>query len=479
MPVFWIIKLTLQRSIRSRVSLIIFALLLMFLFILPLTILNDGSIKGKVQINLMWTMGGSLLLLSFFSLFNTILNIRADIAEKQIYTLEATPLARWQNIFGKLSAVFIMNLILVTFTGLVCYGFVLNDYYNLKAANDKAEQVLIKNPKDEASLLIKRDFHVLSNEVLASRLKIEDYYDIEEMTENAIKEYKQKDGRLPKSEEETRRDLVEFYSKLSFFSAQPNTPARPIVFKTPPRPNAETLFYTFSYYLYSSNKMDDRISGRWEVFAKYLDGTDGLISTHPFEHSGGLRRTIRFSTEKLDNVKFLYFIFINKSEQSVYSGINEKFYLLVPYSDFETNLVKALTLILMKLTLISFMGAMAASFLSFNISVFICLSFIFFCYLSEIMLKFLRVSKSYTPSVVSGPTNYFVDIWNQFSVYLVNFFPDFGNISGKLLVEGEYIDSLVLGEEFLFNLILRGGFFLISAIVIFHYNEMGKEVADD
>ena len=95
------------------------------------------------------------------------------------------------------------------------------------------------------------------------------------------------------------------------------------------------------------------------------------------------------------------------------------------------------------------------------------------------MLKFLRVTKSYSPSPVTEATNFFVDIWNQLSYYLVNFFPDFGNISGKLLVEGEYISPQVLGEEFLINLICRGGLFYILAIIIFHFVEMGKEVADD
>ena len=51
------IKLTIQRSIRSRVSILILFLLLLFLFIMPLTVLDDGSVKGKVQIQLMWTTG--------------------------------------------------------------------------------------------------------------------------------------------------------------------------------------------------------------------------------------------------------------------------------------------------------------------------------------------------------------------------------------------------------------------------------------
>lgn len=479
MPIYWMIKLTIQRSIRSRVSIIVFVLLLLFLFVLPLTILDDGSIKGKVQIKLMWTMGGSLLLLSFFSLFNTILNIRADISEKQIYTLEATPITRWQMIIGKLIAVFLMNLVLVCFTGIVCYSFVYRDYTKLKAANEKAEQNLLKTPKDEASLLVKRDFHILSNEVLASRLKIEDYYDVEELAETALQNELKRGGRLPKSEAETKQMFIEFYGKSSFFSVPPNGKSRPIIFKYPPRPKEETLFYTFSYFLYSTDKMEDRINGFWEIMAVYENEKYELIGTDQIEHSGNNRRSIRFSTEKLNDVKFLYFIFVNKSKHNIYSGVNEKFYLLIPYSSFELNLFKALTLILIKLTLISFTGAFAASFLTFNVSVFICLSFVFFCYLSDIMLKFLRVTKSYTPSLATDATNYFVDIWNRFSYYLVNFFPDFGNISGKLLVEGEYIDSLTLGNEFIYNLICRGGVFLIGSIIIFHFVEMGKEIADD
>lgn len=478
MPIFWMIKLTIQRSIRSRVSIIVFILLLLFLFVLPLTVLNDGSIKGKVQINLMWTMGGALLLLSFFSLFNSIMNIRADISEKQIYTLEATPITRYQMIIGKLLAVFIMNFILVIFTGLVCYGFTYYDYSKLKAANEQAEKNLIKSPKDEASLLVKRDFHILTNEVLASRLKIEDYFDIQEMAEDALQMTK-KAGPLKKSEEETRKELENYYGRLSFFTVPPNAASRPIIFNTVPKPNEETLFYTFSYYLYSTNKMEDRIKGIWKILAVYDQDRSDVIAVEAVEHAGSVRRSIRFSTDKLVDVKRLYFVFENYSQNNVYSGVNEKFYLLIPYSSFELNLVKALALILMKLTLISFTGACAASFLTFNVSVFICLSFVFFCYLSDIMLKFLRVTKSYTPSLANDATNYFVDIWNRLSFYIVNFFPDFSNISGKLLVEGEYIDTLVLGEEFIFNLVCRGCVFLIISIVIFHFAEMGKEIADD
>jgi hypothetical protein len=479
MPILWMIKLTLKRSIRSRASIIIFILLLLFLIVTPLTILNDGSIKGRVQINLIWTMGGSLLLLSFFSLFNTILNIRSDISERQIYTLEATPITRWQMMAGKLIAVFIMNLVLVSLTGVICYNFIWNEYKKIDSANTRAEEILANSPKDEASLIVKRDYHILTNEVLSARLKIEDFYDIEELAQNALIEYK-KGGEVVEDEKSLKNAYLEFYGKQSFFTVQAKTKGiRPVIFKYPPPPKEGTLFYTFSYFLYSTNKMEDRIDGYWEIAAIYNNDEKKIIGTHEVDHISSVRHSIRFSTADLDNVKFLYFNFVNRTNHSVYGGMNEKFYLLIPYSNFETNLASALFLILMKLTLISFTGALAASFLSFNVSVFLCASFVFFCYLSEVMLKFLIVSKSRTPSAVSGATNLFVDTWNQLSAYIVNFFPDFGNISGKLLVEGEYIALQVISEEVLYNIICRGGLMLVAGLIIFHFVEVGKEIADD
>jgi len=479
MPILWMIKLTLMRSIRSRASIIIFILLLLFLIVTPLTVLNDGSIKGKVQINLIWTMGGSLLLLSFFSLFNTILNIRSDISERQIYTLEATPITRWQMIVGKLIAIFIMNLSLVSLTGVICYGFVWGEYKKIESENAKAEEILKKNPRDEASLIIKRDYHVLTNEVLSARLKFEDFYDIDELAKNALSEYK-KGGKSVEDEAGLLKAYLEFYAKQSFFTVPANTKGiRPVIFKYPPAPRDETLFYTFSYFLYSTNKTEDRVEGYWEIVAIYMNDSKKIIGTHEVNHISSVRHNIRFSTADLDNVKFLYFNFVNRTNHSVYGGMNDKFFLLVPYAEFEVNLISALFLILMKLTLISFTGVLAASFLSFNVSVFICISFVFFCYLSEVMLKFLIVSKSRAPSAVSGATNFFIDTWNQLSSYIVNFFPDFGNISGRLLVEGEYIGMQTIGEEILFNIICRGGLMLIGGLIIFHFAEVGKEVVDD
>lgn len=481
-PIYWIAKHTISKAIRSKTSFVIFLLLLLVLVVLPNHLQSDGSVEGSVKILLMWTMGGTLLLLSVFTLFTMITAIRSDITEKQVLILETTPAHRWKVLLGKFIAVSLINFVLICFVGGISYTNIILKYKALEDKHENAKVILKTEPFDEKALEIKRDYHVLKQDVLSARKSIEDYYNVDEMVDRDVEELL-KGGKLEGSEAEFRRKRKAAYSRDEFFFVPARSrSARPIIFKNVPKAPPNVPYFTFSYNLFSSQNMNDRITGIWTVVlkGKYLDSQPKQIAMFKVDHPSGQYRSLRFSSDNIDADSTLFFRFDNYGLKEVLKNRNKTFKVLVPFSTFELNLTKACLLIYFKLILIACLGIFLSSFLSFPVSVFMGSCYIFFSYVHELFsraIRGLQFIKNKPDSAVQ--VNYFDNMVTEFSFFIVKIFPDFHDSSGDNLVNGEFITWLTLIDDVGFNVIFRGGFLFLLGMVIYHYVEMGQAVIDD
>ncbi|MGV3755470.1 MAG: ABC transporter permease subunit [Verrucomicrobiota bacterium] len=99
--------------------------LLLTVVVLPLIIKDDGTARGLTQILLTYTMGISVSLLGFSTLWLACGVLARDIEDCTIQTLAVKPIARWEIWIGKWLGVIALNAILLSFIGVAVYTSVL------------------------------------------------------------------------------------------------------------------------------------------------------------------------------------------------------------------------------------------------------------------------------------------------------------------------------------------------------------------
>jgi hypothetical protein len=129
---------TLQATYRFRLFPALLVFLLLTVVVLPLIIKDDGTARGLTQILLTYTMGISVSLLGFSTLWLACGVLARDIEDCTIQTLAVKPIARWEIWIGKWLGVIALNAILLSFIGVAVYTSVL-----YRAARLSAEQKIV------------------------------------------------------------------------------------------------------------------------------------------------------------------------------------------------------------------------------------------------------------------------------------------------------------------------------------------------
>lgn len=145
-PVFGIVSLTWQASMRYRVFWVMVAMLVLNVLILPLILKGDGSAKGMVNVLLTYTMAVVFLLLGATTLWLGCGSIAGDVAGCQMQLLTTKPIPRWQIWLGKWLGIMSFNAALLFLSGASIYGMV---YYRVDSfADDRLAELRMK-PGDE------------------------------------------------------------------------------------------------------------------------------------------------------------------------------------------------------------------------------------------------------------------------------------------------------------------------------------------
>ena len=114
--------IAIRSAIRSRVVLVLLALLLIAIVALPLTIKGDGTLTGTVQVLLRYTLGAVNIILSIATLWAGCAAIATEVQEHQIHLLVTKPVTRAQLWFGKWLGLLALNATLLVIAGGVTYG---------------------------------------------------------------------------------------------------------------------------------------------------------------------------------------------------------------------------------------------------------------------------------------------------------------------------------------------------------------------
>jgi hypothetical protein len=111
---FWAVAaLTVKAAFRSRLVLVLLALLLGAVVALPLVLKHDGTAQGFTQILLTYTLTTITALLSLVTMWLACNALARDLEECQLQLVAVKPIPRWQIWLGKWCGIMTLNLLLL------------------------------------------------------------------------------------------------------------------------------------------------------------------------------------------------------------------------------------------------------------------------------------------------------------------------------------------------------------------------------
>ena len=144
-----IAKQTLKAAIRYRFVVAMAVALLVIVFGIPLLVKSDGTAKGTVQIVLTYTLGSTTALLGIASLWMGCGTLAREIEDNVMQMVAVKPIARWQVWLGKWLGIMLLNAALMVPTGLAIFFLVV-------ARADSPELSVFEKAKLQDEVLVSR-----------------------------------------------------------------------------------------------------------------------------------------------------------------------------------------------------------------------------------------------------------------------------------------------------------------------------------
>ena len=138
-----IAKQTLKAAIRYRFVVAMAVALLVIVFGIPLLVKSDGTAKGTVQLVLTYTLGSTTALLGIASLWMGCGTLAREIEDNVMQMVAVKPVARWRVWLGKWLGIMLLNAALMVPTGLAIF-FLINARAN-SSELDEFEKAKLQN----------------------------------------------------------------------------------------------------------------------------------------------------------------------------------------------------------------------------------------------------------------------------------------------------------------------------------------------
>ena len=193
-----IVGQTIRSATRSKVFHVLFALILLAVFLLPTTISGDGTAAGLVQISVTYSLNVVVALISATTLWLSCALLSREIENYTVHMVVSKPCPRWKLWLGKWIGILLMHTFILIVSAVVIYVLIL---WRVNHGNFN-EQELSR----------------LHNEILVGRRTFRPQYP--NFTEEAEKEYERNlseyaEGHDPKSTKaKLRQDLMAQYGEV-------------------------------------------------------------------------------------------------------------------------------------------------------------------------------------------------------------------------------------------------------------------------
>ena len=444
--IFAIAWLTWKAALRFRLFLVIAALLVLAVVGLPLIVKDDGTAAGFTQIILTYTLSVVTFLLGISTLWLSCGTLARDIEECQIQVVATKPIARWQIWLGKWLGIASLNAVLLVLAAACIYGLLEWRASKLPAAEQAQlrQQVLVaRGSAKEASL--DDDIDTETEQVLQNRLK-----------ENPVTS-----ADLPEVRRQIREQVKAYYQLV------PQNSVR--VWKIDLGFAKNYLHDKPLQLRYKFNAADRNPSGtfvgEWQVgdpestnFVQMMQASLAPDTIHELTIPPNL----------YNNNGTLVISFLNLNTTSLLFPLEDGMTVLFPRGTFTANFFRALGIIFCWLVLLSAIGLMAASFLSFPVAAFFSFAVLVVSFSSGTMAQ--TVEAASTPGTPLSLMDYTIVPFFKGILSVLGLAENFSPIDA--LSTGASIPWGELAAAFGQIVLLLGGIFAILGIFLFHRREL-------
>lgn len=447
-------KNTIRQAVRLKTVAFLIIALLVVILLMGINTSGDGTLKGRLQTFVSYSLSLTSLVLSLFTIGLTVYSFTSDISQKQIFTLLTKPLKRYQLVLGKLLGIFILDVVLlVIFCSSIYTIAVLTPRFT------KAESQDLKRAKNE---FFTARAKLTPRKIDVSRKVAQIYQKLEES------------GKLQQKFPNMSREAI--INSITYRQEQwtrAAVPGQELVWEfenVNPLKDAETLFLKYKYDV-SVNPRDLKVSGVWAVGdLRQLEYGERVVTPiHEFARTELIRTSYeeKIASGVVAEDGYLAVGFFNPPvNNTTILFPEEHFQILYKADTFLANYIKASILLLLRLVLLSCLAIFAASFLSFPVAILLCLAVFTSAHLSGFVMEALTL-----PSQD-------VNLLYEYVVKpVIRLLPRFDYFSpSKFIIPAELITWKFLAEAFALLLSLKSFLLIVLTLCIFRFREVAKVV---
>ncbi|HEY5346056.1 MAG TPA: ABC transporter permease [Verrucomicrobiae bacterium] len=451
--IFAISWLTWKAALRFKLFLVIAVLLILAVVGLPLVIEDDGTAQGFTQIILTYTLSAITGLLGLSTLWLACGTLARDIEECQIQVVATKPIARWQIWLGKWLGIVTLNAALLAISGACVFGMLQWRAGKLPAAEQKnlREQVLVargsaKEPNDPAE--IETD----TEQVFQERLKSSPVEKVDEQ------EVKKQIREQVKAQLQLVPPSYERVWKIDLGFAKNYLAGKPLQLRVKFNAAQKSSSGTFV--------------ALWQVGVP--DKTK-FWRSEPMSLAPDTFHEFAIPPDLFDANGLLTITFVNPNSTALLFPLEDGMEVLYPAGSFGLNFVRGLGIIFCWMALLSALGLMAASFLSFPVATFFSLAMLLVALSSGMLADSVDSGSVAAGNEETGQAGHSVAdvvLIPAFKGVLAvislvkNYSPIEALSSGRSITWGE------LGSAFTQIVLLVGGVFAVAGIFFFNRREL-------
>ena len=445
--------LTWKAALRFKLFLVIAALLILAVVGLPLVIEDDGTAQGFTQIILTYTLSAITGLLGLSTLWLACGTLARDIEECQIQVVATKPIARWQIWLGKWLGIVTLNAALLAISGACVFGMLQWRAGKLPAAEQQnlREQILVargsaKEPVNPAE--IEAD----TEQVFQARLKSSPVEKVDEQ------EVKKQIREQVKAQLQLVPPSYERAWKINLGFAKDYLAGKPLQLRV--KFNAAQKSPSGTYV------------ALWQVGVP--DKTK-LWQSEPMSLAPDTFHEFAIPPDLFDANGVLTIAFRNVNPTALLFPLEDGMEVLYPDGGFGLNFARGLGIIFCWMALLSALGLMAASFLSFPVATFFSLAMLLVALSSGMLADAVDSGSVAAGNEETGQAGHsiadsvlipaFKGVLAVISL-VKNYSPIEALSSGRCITWGE------LGLAFAQIVLLVGGVFAVAGIFFFNRREL-------
>ncbi|HPG01196.1 MAG TPA: hypothetical protein PLE77_14150 [Kiritimatiellia bacterium] len=347
--IFAIAFIALRSSIRSRIVLLLLAILLLVVIGLPLTVRSDGTMAGHVQIVLGYTLGSVFVILALAIVWAGCAAVSTEVQGRQLQLVVTKPVHAAQIWLGKWLGLLILNGVLLALAGAVIYG------------------LLLWTTRD--SVTTATDRIALREELLVARRPIDPTLpDIDTPARARLEELQRQQALPPDVSPTLAFDSIRHTMLADYFTVRPGA-KREWIFDAPPGLNRKSSIL-FRMRFNSSDVGFSPVDGVWRVRCE--NGPEVFMKRDARVPGGTQTLLIPAGSLPADGRVIVEYQNLNGSITVLFDPENG-IQLLAHAGTFEGNLLRTLLVIFVRLAFLAALGVTAGSLFSMPVAAFVSL----------------------------------------------------------------------------------------------------------